>query len=507
MPTEPGDYIISVRFGDKHIQGSPFTATIEGETRKRNQISIGSCSEVTLPGLISDDDLRTLNAIIQTPSGIEEPCFLKRLPSGNIGISFTPREVGEHIVNVKRMGIQIKNSPFKINVSDKEVGNSKKVKVHGDGISSGKTHVENNFVIDTRNAGYGGLSLSIEGPSKAEIKCLDQVDGTLSISYVPTEPGEYLLNVKFADHHIDGSPFTVKVSGEGNSRQRENIQQQTSAVPSNKIGSQCRLTFKMPGITSFDLSASVTSPNGTTQDAEVQEVEDGLYAVHFVPKEEGVHTVSVKYMELHIPGSPFQFTVGPFVDSGSHLVKAAGVGLEHGEVDNPCEFNVWTREAGAGSLAISVEGPSKAEINFKDRKDGSCNVSYVVKEAGDYFVSLKFNDRHIPESPFHVRISPAAGDAHKVEVAQFPQGNIQTNTPSQFLVRKNGARGDIDAKVSYHFYSFFSIFIHFNLIASIHRLCLHRIQKTIASLKPLIPKRLRYVFILAKKEFTAFTLN
>lgn len=25
----------------------------------------------------------------------------------------------------------------------------------------------------------------------------------------------------------------------------------------------------------------------------------------------------------------------------------------------PAEFNVWTREAGPGSLAISVEGPSK----------------------------------------------------------------------------------------------------------------------------------------------------
>ena len=45
----------------------------------------------------------------------------------------------------------------------------------------------------------------------------------------------------------------------------------------------------------------------------------------------------------------------------------------------PAEFNVWTREAGPGSLAISVEGPSKAHIDFKDRKDGSCYVSYIVE--------------------------------------------------------------------------------------------------------------------------------
>jgi filamin len=56
-----------------------------------------------------------------------------------------------------------------------------------------------------------------------------------------------------------------------------------------------------------------------------------------------------------------------------------GPGLERGVEGEPAEFNVWTREAGPGSLAISVEGPSKAQIDFKDRKDGSCYVSYIVE--------------------------------------------------------------------------------------------------------------------------------
>ncbi|XP_039436619.1 filamin-A isoform X4 [Culex pipiens pallens] len=447
LPTAPGEYKITVRFGDKHIKGSPYFAKITGEGRKRNQISVGSCSEVTLPGVISDQDLRSLNASIQAPSGLEEPCFLKRMPSGNIGISFTPREVGEHTVSVKRLGKHIANSPFKVKVCEREVGDAKKVLVTGDALKEGKTHADNVFSVDTRNAGYGGLSLSIEGPSKAEIQCTDKDDGTLNISYKPTEPGYYIVNLKFADHHVNGSPFTVKVSGEGTNRQREKIQRQREAVPVTEVGSQCKLTFKMPGITSFDLSATVTSPGGVTEDAEIQEIEDGLYAVHFVPKELGVHTVSVKYKQIHIPGSPFQFTVGPLKDTGAHLVKAGGPGLEHGEQGVPCEFNVWTREAGGGTLAISVEGPSKADIEFKDRKDGSCDVSYLVSEPGDYRIGLKFNDRHIPDSPFKVYVSPAMGEAHKLEIAQFPSGPVQADKPAQFMVRKNGAKGDLDAKV------------------------------------------------------------
>lgn len=55
----------------------------------------------------------------------------------------------------------------------------------------------------------------------------------------------------------------------------------------------------------YDLSSTVTSPVGITEDAEINEIEDGLYAVHFVPKELGVHTVSVRYKDVHIPGTRF----------------------------------------------------------------------------------------------------------------------------------------------------------------------------------------------------------
>ena len=134
----------------------------------------------------------------------------------------------------------------------------------------------------------------------------------------------------------------------------------------------------------------------------VVELEEGLYAVNFVPYELGVHTVSVMYRDVDIPGSPFQFTVGPLQDGGAHRVHAGGPGLERGVQGQPSDFNVWTREAGHGSLAIAVEGPSKAEVEFKDRKDGSCHVSYVVEEPGEYSVGIRFNDQHIPGSPYKV---------------------------------------------------------------------------------------------------------
>ena len=106
-------------------------------------------------------------------------------------------------------------------------------------------------------------------------------------------------------------PPPPQVTGEGSNTQTERIKRDRAAAPLTSIGSDCALTFKMPGVSALDLSAAVASPGGVVEDASISEMADSLHAVKFVPKELGIHTVSVRYRDVHIPGSPFQFTVGP----------------------------------------------------------------------------------------------------------------------------------------------------------------------------------------------------
>uniref|UniRef100_UPI00358E6021 filamin-C-like isoform X2 n=1 Tax=Myxine glutinosa TaxID=7769 RepID=UPI00358E6021 len=444
LPTAPGDYSLVVMFDDKHISGSPFTARITGDKSLRtSQLNMGGCQDIALQVL--ENDLSQLSATITSPSGHEEPCLLKRLPSGHIGVSFTPKAVGEHLVNVKKNGCHVTNSPFKVMVGASEIGDAAKVKVAGPGLQEGKTFEMSYFTVDTRDAGYGGLSLAIEGPSKVDINCEDLEDGTCRISYCPMEPGNYIVSIKFADEHVPGSPFSVKVTGEGRMRQMVTRRQREPSVAS--VGSMCDVTLKIPEIDKADLSAEVTSPSGHVQPAEIKDGGGGTYNVRFVPVEIGPHSVSVKYRDRHVTGSPFQFTVGPLGEGGPHKVRAGGPGLEHVETGIPAEFSIWTREAGAGGLSIAVEGPSKADISFEDRKDGSCGVSYVVEEPGDYEVSVKFNDDHIPESPFLVPAIACSDDARLLTVTSLQESGLKVNYPASFAVHLNGAKGLIDAKV------------------------------------------------------------
>lgn len=83
LPTLPGDYSILVKYNDKHIPGSPFTAKITDDSRRCSQVKLGSAADFLLD--ISETDLSTLTASIKAPSGRDEPCLLKRLPNNHIG--------------------------------------------------------------------------------------------------------------------------------------------------------------------------------------------------------------------------------------------------------------------------------------------------------------------------------------------------------------------------------------------------------------------------------------
>ncbi|CAG2171932.1 unnamed protein product, partial [Oppiella nova] len=99
---------------------------------------------------------------------------------------------------------------------------------------------------------------------------------------------------------------------------------------------------------------------------------DGTISVRYDPKQEGNYELQIKHNNEHIDGSPFKF----YIDSTNKgTVTAFGPGLTHGAAGDPCAFTVYTKGAGAGNLQVAVEGPSKADIQCKDNKDGTISVS------------------------------------------------------------------------------------------------------------------------------------
>ncbi|KAF1390925.1 hypothetical protein PFLUV_G00063170 [Perca fluviatilis] len=472
---QPGEYVICVRFGGEHIPNSPFQVTaLEGAPSDQlmqqsqmpqyyaqqpwatdrpmgmNGLDVAGLRpfDLVIPFTIQKGEI---TGEVRMPSGTVAKPDITDNKDGTVTVKYAPTEAGLHEMDIKYDGIHIPGSPLQFYVDYMNSGN---VSAYGPGLIHGTVNKPAVFTVNTKDAGEGGLSLAIEGPSKADISCVDNQDGTCTVSYLPVLPGDYSILVKYNDKHIPGSPFsaritgsafTVKVTGEG--RMKESITRKRRAASVANVGSQCDLNLKIPEISIADMTAQVTSPSGQVHKADIMEGENNTYCIRFVPTETGVHTVCVKYNGVHVPGSPFQFTVGPLGEGGAHKVRAGGPGLERAEAGVPAEFSIWTREAGAGGLSIAVEGPSKAEIAFEDRKDGSSGVSYIVQEPGDYEVSIRFNDEHIPDSPFVVPVASPSDDARRLTVASLQESGLKVNQPASFAVSLNGAKGVIDAKV------------------------------------------------------------
>ncbi|CAD6191974.1 unnamed protein product [Caenorhabditis auriculariae] len=445
VPPVPGEYKVHVLLGGKDVHDSPFTVLVMGEGQKRAHLSVGSTSEVALN--IAQGELKGISASIKSPSGIEEPCFVRLIDGGRLGVSFTPREVGEHLITVKRDGKLVPKAPFKIKVDKNQVGDASKVEVSGPGKSKAISLQPNEILIDTTKAGYGGLSISVQGPSKAELTCKEVKAGLIKVIYTPTEPGVYAIAIKFADHHVRDSPLTVNCSGKGAGRVVANVSRRVEQTSMSLPGQESLMFLKLPNTSPMDINARIMDPKGHNEFIEMRDLGDQYYQIRFTPSMEGVHTLSVMHKDAHVNGSPFQFTVGSFNEGGAHKVRAAGQGVVRGETGHKNTFNVYSREAGPGNLSVTVEGPSKANIEFHEHKDGNCHVEYKVAQPGEYIVAVKFNDGHIPDSPFKVFIAPATGEVRKLELASFHDQGIPVGKAFTFTVLTHRAKGHLEGKL------------------------------------------------------------
>jgi filamin len=87
------------------------------------------------------------------------------------------------------------------------------VVVTGEGTRTGVFGEEIKALIDTRRAGPGELTAHCMGPLKvAYCEFYDHKDGTFTLYVKPQEPGKHVLQIKYNDEHVPGSPFVIRIA-------------------------------------------------------------------------------------------------------------------------------------------------------------------------------------------------------------------------------------------------------------------------------------------------------
>lgn len=193
----------------------------------------------------------------------------------------------------------------------------------GPGLKGGRVGVPAPFSIATQGAGSGGLGLTVEGPCEAKIECQDNGDGSCAVSYLPTAPGEYHINILFAGRHIPGSPFTAAVTAPFDPAK---VTASGPGLERGRAGEAAVFSVDCSQAGEAELTIEIRSEAGVKAEVLVQNNRDGTYAITYTPACAGAYTITINYGGLPVPNCPVRVTVDPAVDTSS--VKVYGKGVE-----------------------------------------------------------------------------------------------------------------------------------------------------------------------------------
>lgn len=291
------------------------------------------------------------------------------------------------------------------------------------------------------------LKFHVSGPSRTEVHAEPKPEAkTHLVTFVPHDPGVYALQVTYNDVEVDGSPFTISVAdnpsyipppgdaskcvatGPGLKTCVEG-QEAHFEVDTSEAGFG-RLTVKMTGPS----RAKIVShpPEAISSVGDVARVPSKF---EYTPLEAGDYNLYICWSERHIPGSPFKVLarrdpnrqvedkVEQCLESAKKVLVPECGGLRRGKAAQWRSFTVDARQAGDGAVGVSVQGPTKCDIELHkrneessftspglagsvatDRQAGLVEVKYNPASSGKFKMQVTFNNIQVPGSPFTVDV-------------------------------------------------------------------------------------------------------
>ena len=472
-PDEAGAYQVDVEFADQPIVGSPFSVNVQWSMDPSRVKAYGSGLEGGICNVWAEFTLDmsragegSLNLEIGGPC--EAQVEVDELPNGTARVRYLPLEPGEYKINIYFSEKAIPGSPF--HPVFESVADASKCTAYGPGLQHDGVKVGDpgEFTIDTRAAGTGAVEVTIDNPAAgaqlssshnslsslarrarsssfvayAKPRITNNNNGTYAVIYNPHKVGTYLLHVWFREMEISGSPFEVNITDP------TRVQLSGPGVDSNEEVSTIPLSMPLRWVADSmqagpgALEAYIQDHTGDTKELKLVQTEEGVHAIDYKAEKASRYKLIVKLSGNEVKQSPVEFSV-----TDSSQVKVTGAGLRGGKVGEPMVFTIDLKDAGEGSLSLSLTGPVETPLTCENHDNGTATLTFVPMEGGEYELDIKFADTSVPGSEFVIPIT----DIAKVKALGSGVTGVgaQVGVPAQVVVDTHEAGpGHVDVSLT-----------------------------------------------------------
>jgi len=419
---------------------------------------------------------------ITSPSGKKVPTRTTDNGDGTYKVHYTAREGGPHQVAITFKDQHIKQSPLTVVIKTAKPDPTK-CRCYGPGLEGGEAHEPATFKIEARNVlgdliptGGFPFKVMVTDPlgqtTPAQIK--DNMNGTLDVTYFPTDPGTFLVDVTLEGRKVADSVYKVPI--DHNSKMacpHKSYADGPGLKPGNKVTDPQNFTIHavyangQPKKTGGDLfDVHVEDPHFNVIPAKIVDNGNGTWSVTYQPTEPGKYHIdviqrnpSVPTRYDHVKNSPIDVLIEPGTDASK--CTAHGPGLEPNNVDTaPCHFTIQARDKngnpmkeGGDPFKVDIQGPTgPITCDVKDNGDGTYACSYQPDNAGLHDIAVTLNGTPIKGSTFHVAIKPGAWPGTTfIESFNFTilavdkRGTPVPTGGENFAVKVQGPRGPVEA--------------------------------------------------------------
>jgi len=241
----------------------------------------------------------------------------------------------------------------------------------------------------------------------------DNGDGTWTVNYQPTEPGNYHIDVIQRNpsvptlyDHVKNSPIDISI--DPGTVAANCIAYGPGLEPGNLDTAPATFTIEARDKNGNKMKeggdpfvVDLMGPTGPIH-ADVVDNGDGTYQVTYQPEDAGRHDIAVTLDGKPIKGSTFHVDIKPGAWPGNTIIEWFYFTVR--AIDKRGK-PVPTGGENVHVQVYKPDGQKCKDTKVEDKKDGTYYVAYKASQSGNYKVEVQVNGKDIKGSPFTQKIA------------------------------------------------------------------------------------------------------